>query len=916
MIRRRLVLVVLAATLFTLAALAGPASALVRNGAHGWYWQMPQPGGQMGMADVAYAGDGDLWTAGYGGLVMHSTDGGQTWAEQPVGTDADLWAVRFSDAQHGVVAGDTVVLSTMDGGGSWSEITPPSELAPDGFWGVDTTDASHVWVATADGAVLRSTDGGATWTRRALGDYTGTVACDFVDAAHGYAVGDGGLLWKTADGGATWSRLAPIADPSVVWPEVAFWDARHGWAWGYSRRSDEAVLLATSDGGAHWRPCADVWWVDAVVPTGKTSAWLLSSGDSLWLEPVVLQRTADAGRHWKTAEVNAPSSPTSLAVDGEHLCAVGSGLLVSADGGKDWLPASSGQAPWVTGLAAQPSGGLWAADGTGALLHSPDGVRWTEQPVPERWSASLYGITFADADHGWAVGADSLWGESGVIMATDDGGATWTPQTSNLAGPLAGVDFVDAQTGWAISDQAWSFGTGANTCIERTMDGGETWIPLYVAANASLSAVQFFDADNGWASGTWGPQEGDSKPALFSTANGGFTWVRHALPKGAPAMTGLQFVDASEGWAVGTAYDYTTDTETGWAFHTTDGGATWTRVDALSDALPNVVHFVDGDHGYVGGDNGVWRTSDGGATWQEVAPALGVYALTATDMDHAWAGGYGFLTSTVDAGGDTAAPATILQGSISSWWRTDAAVQLVAGDVGGSGVAATEYRVEGSSTWQTGTTVTVPAPADHANDGDHLVSYRSRDNAGNVEQTELMDVGIDTLGPACSVYRTSTLNSGGRGILYFTAFDGTSGVRRASITATDARGRTVLRIKLHRGNWESSPSPSYFWWPFSCKLAPGTYRLQVRAVDMAGNSQVLVGHGKLRVVKSGARPQRRPRWPAGLSYSGSGYGGRQATASSTSTVLSTLWRPALAGVEAAALPRPLLRQRMLRLVAH
>jgi photosystem II stability/assembly factor-like uncharacterized protein len=916
MIRRRLaLLIVLAAALVTIAAAAGPASALVRNGTHGWYWQMPQPASSVGMADVAYSGDGGLWTAGSGGLVMHSTDGGRTWAEQPVGTGADLWAVQFVGAQHGVVCGDSVVFSTSDGGATWSGVTPPAALAPAGFSGVEIVDASHLGVATADGAVLRTADGGATWTRSPLGDYAGSVACDFTDAVHGYAVGDGGLIWKTADGGATWSQLAPFADSSSELSKVAFWDARHGWAWAYSQRSQEMSLLATSDGGAHWRTSPGVSWVDDLVPTGKSSAWVLYSGYALWLEPVLMQHTIDAGRHWEDTSVSVPASPHALAVRGDDLCAVGDAVILSDDGGKDWLPASSGQAPWISGIAVRPGGDLWATDFAGSLLHSSDGVRWSEQALPERWSASLRAVTFADADHGWAVGSDSLYGENSVILATADGGATWAPQQSNLSGPLAGVDFLDARTGWTISDQPNPFGSGANTCIQRTLDGGETWIPLFVASNASLSAVQFLDADTGWAAGAYGPADGSGKPTLFSTTNGGFTWTKHALPKEAPVMTGLQFVDASEGWAVGTAYDDATQAETGWAFHTTDGGTTWTRVEALSDSLPTVVHFVDAQHGYVGGDNGVWSTSDGGATWVQVAPGYGIYALAATDTAHVWAGGLGFLTSTVDSAGDTAAPTTLLQGGISSWWRKDAVVKLVAGDPGGSGVAATEYRVDGSSTWQTGSTVTVPAPADHANDGDHLVYYRSRDNAGNAELTEITGVGIDTLGPACSVYRTSTVNSGDRGILYFTAFDGTSGVRRASITATDARGRTVLRIGLHRGNWDSMPSPSYFWWPFTCKLAPGTYRLQVRAVDVAGNAQVLVGRGKLRVVKSGARAPHRPSWPAGLSYSGSGYGGRQAAASSTSAELPMLWRPVLATVETAALPQPLLRQR-LHLAAH
>ena len=38
----------------------------------------------------------------------------------------------------------------------------------------------------------------------------------------------------------------------------------------------------------------------------------------------------------------------------------------------------------------------------------------------------------------------------GTILATANGGATWTPQTSGTEADLRSVSFVDAQTGWAV----------------------------------------------------------------------------------------------------------------------------------------------------------------------------------------------------------------------------------------------------------------------------------------------------------------------------------------------------------------------------------------------------------------------------------------------------------------------------------
>ena len=606
--------------------------------------------------------------------------------------------------------------------------------------------------------------------------------------------------------------------------------------------------------------------------------WLISGGDYYYYYEggVTLRHTSDGGRHWRTSTIGGPAFPEAIASHGDAVCAVGNGVVISSDGGSTWHAASSGQAYDFGAASLLSATDIWAVTYNGTLVHSVDGARWVEQDLPVNAADTpLAGVCFLDTQNGWVVGSGDYWGESGVILHTDDGGATWTPQTSNLAGWLDGVDFADQSTGWAISDDPFPWGLGANTCIERTTDGGATWIPLYVASGAALQAVQFLDVSTGWVAGSYQPMENESVAAIFATTNGGFTWTREKLPKDAPEISGLQFLDAQTGWAVGVSEDWETGVETGWVLHTTDGGKTWTRVPGLDDAVPYAVRFSDAQHGWIGGDNGVWATSDGGTTWQKVAGAEGVTAIAAADPQHVWAFGTGFLVSTVDASGDTAAPATIDQDVGWSWSSKPVTVHLLANDVGGSGVASTDYSTDGGGAWQPGADITVTAPADHANDGYHTILYRSTDGAGNREAAETRYVGIDTLGPACSVPRKKTVNAGKQGILFFKAQDATSGVARATITLRDGRGRVAKRIVEHAGNWGMDPPPTYFWLRFACQLEPGMYSVQVRAVDYAGNAQVTMGSNWLRVVRRGAPPQRHPDWPAGLPDDTSGFGVRQ-----------------------------------------
>jgi photosystem II stability/assembly factor-like uncharacterized protein len=41
-------------------------------------------------------------------------------------------------------------------------------------------------------------------------------------------------------------------------------------------------------------------------------------------------------------------------------------------------------------------------------------------------------------------------GAEGTILRTLNGGVTWTPQSSGTTNALVGVSFVDANTGWAV----------------------------------------------------------------------------------------------------------------------------------------------------------------------------------------------------------------------------------------------------------------------------------------------------------------------------------------------------------------------------------------------------------------------------------------------------------------------------------
>lgn len=101
---------------------------------------------------------------------------------------------------------------------------------------------------------------------------------------------------------------------------------------------------------------------------------------------------------------------------------------------------------------------------------------------------------------------------------------------------------------------------------------------------------------------------GDRGHVVVSTDEG-LTWSQSITPTRA-MLTSVSFVDADHGWAAG---------HDGVIIATTDGGKNWTRQDDGKD-LETVyldVLFLDAQHGFVVGAYGKFlETTDGGKTWQ------------------------------------------------------------------------------------------------------------------------------------------------------------------------------------------------------------------------------------------------------------------------------------------------------------
>lgn len=181
----------------------------------------PPPSGICGLSapgsNVLY-GCG-LWAAP--AYIYKSTDAGDTWSHTSMsGLATRLVDIHFTHPDTGFATGTAdpasaggVILRTTDGGASWTTVHTTNTLT-DIVWKIQRLDALR-WFASIyseptndDTRMLRSADGGLTWEQITVSDeYTYVEAIGFVDALHGWTGGED-RLWETADGGASWQEIA------------------------------------------------------------------------------------------------------------------------------------------------------------------------------------------------------------------------------------------------------------------------------------------------------------------------------------------------------------------------------------------------------------------------------------------------------------------------------------------------------------------------------------------------------------------------------------------------------------------------------------------------------------------------------------------------------------------------------------
>jgi photosystem II stability/assembly factor-like uncharacterized protein len=481
----------------------GNFGSIIRTMDGGITWELQNSGTTDFLFGVAASGWRGAVAVGANGTILSTVDRGATWERRQSGVTSVLNDVDFADANHGMVVGQDVILRTNDAGATWTPadlaLFPRDDEFPIGFGSVCMVDANTAFVL-GNARLYATSDGGATWVKR-FAPRVGT-AVFFTDANVGTIVGPHGTVLRTHDGGMTWSLLDAHIREDLN--RVSFVDANHGLVAGTTFESLYSSFY-TSDGGETWTSTQVIGPRGITLVNDFRGAALLDANTGVVVGAMGnILRTTDAGQTWENQErfpaVRLEDVSFANASDG---IAVGvATILRTRDGGATWDRYYPGPT-FLFGVSYVGATGVVAvgfdALSGGRILRSTDkGATWTAIPVDNL----LRAVDFADGLTGSAAG------DGGAILRTTDGGATWLLQASGTTQMLNDISLLNANGGIAVGD---------NGTLLRTTDGGTLWQSLpQPGVTIPLNGVDFADSEVGFVVGS---------RTILRTTDGGATWA-------------------------------------------------------------------------------------------------------------------------------------------------------------------------------------------------------------------------------------------------------------------------------------------------------------------------------------------------------------------------------------------------------
>lgn len=422
-----------------------------------------------------------------------SEDNGDTWTlANTLLTVPSGKIIATADALYAYTPGFSLVSKSIDHGVTWQTIlSEPSEIN-----GLDVHDSTIVVLTSLH--LMRSSDGGATWTEVSNVVKGTSGGAQFTNWAPVHYAGDGvwfaqNVFARSTDDGLTWELLTPPA--GYVYPSrIAGFQGK---IWMTNNQFYTETFVSSDKG---------LTWIPDLLPGAENQ--LLGVGDTLFAAGFSgCFYSLDNGENWNAAnqgdltQFDAPSG-----VGATRFFTSGNRLFAAGDAGYDIYYTENDGEDWHY-VKARNEGRFWIKGDT--VLAEPNQLSY---------DGGLHYTLFPDPGmNEFALADDAIWGvrfDDGVYRSTD-GGQNWvkvnTPGVPGWGGSLA----YAKQSIWMAdgTDIYASFDNGANwqTMHEGLIDPAELYSSRVSGKGNQVflhSHLQLYYFENG----RWNPSGfGDKK---------------------------------------------------------------------------------------------------------------------------------------------------------------------------------------------------------------------------------------------------------------------------------------------------------------------------------------------------------------------------------------------------------------------